>query len=74
MVAQYIRENDISDGDLSDRALINALLMSTAQPMFSGEGIYYPVIQQGSSLIFPPVGQGVGLLDRTHRCAGGNRL
>ena len=56
-MAQYIRENDISDGDLSDRALINALLMSTAQPMFSGEGIYYPVIQQGSSLIFPQWGK-----------------
>ena len=50
VIAQYLRENDISYDGLTDRALMNALLMSTAQPMLSSEGIYYPVIQQGAGL------------------------
>ena len=50
VVKQYIRENGLSFEGLNERALTNALLMSTAQPIYSSEGIYYPVIQQGSGL------------------------
>jgi len=50
VVSQYLRENGLSFGDMTQRALVNALLMSSAQPIFSSEGTYYPVIQQGSGL------------------------
>ena len=50
VIAQYLREEGLSYEGMSQRALINALLMSTAEPMFSSEGAYYPVIQQGSGL------------------------
>ena len=49
-VQQYLKENGITAGDLNNRALTQALLMSTAIPMRSeaGSGNYYPVFQQGS--------------------------
>ena len=50
VIAQYLREEGLAYEGMTQRALINALLMSTAEPMFSGEGAYYPVIQQGSGL------------------------
>ena len=50
VVKQYLRDENLSFEGLNQRALTNALLMSTAQPIFSGEGTYFPVIQQGSGL------------------------
>ena len=50
VVSQYLRENGLSYEGMTQRALVNALLMSSAEPIYSGEGTYYPVIQQGSGL------------------------
>ena len=51
LVMQYIRENNLSVDGLTDRALAQSLLMSTAKPMRDGEsGYYYPVLQQGAGL------------------------
>ena len=50
VVKQYLKEQGLKADGLSDRALTNALLMNTAEPMFSGSGVYYPVIQQGAGL------------------------
>ncbi len=50
ILAQHLREQDLRYEGMTQRALMNALLMSTAAPMYSSEGIYYPVIQQGSGL------------------------
>lgn len=51
VVMQYIRENDLSVDGLTDRALAQSLLMSTAKPIMDGNsGSYYPVLQQGAGL------------------------
>ena len=52
ILMQYIRENDLSVDGLTDRALAQSLLMSTAEPMIDGNGggYYYPVLQQGAGL------------------------
>ena len=53
LVAQYIRENNLTEQTgLDARTLAQSLLMSTAQPMGDGEngGYYYPVLQQGAGL------------------------
>ena len=52
LVAQYIRENDLTtQTGLSPRVLAQSLLMSTAQPLTDAtSGSYYPVIQQGAGL------------------------
>ncbi len=50
VVSQYLSEQDLSFDGMTQRALTHALLMSTASPLLSGEGTYYPVIQQGSGL------------------------
>lgn len=50
VVQQYIRDNKLSQDGLTDRALTQSLLMSTAVPMKDADGNYYPVFQQGSGL------------------------
>ena len=51
LLMQHIRENNLSVDGLTDRALAQSLLMSTAVPMIDGNsGCYYPVLQQGSGL------------------------
>ncbi len=57
VAAQYIRENDVLAAaqevsgmtELTQRALIQSLLMSTATPMLN-DGLYLPVIQVGAGL------------------------
>ena len=55
LVAQYIRENDLTEQTgLTARQLAQSLLMSTAEPMVEeygkdGDG-YYPVLRQGAGL------------------------
>ncbi|MCR4682970.1 MAG: S8 family serine peptidase, partial [Clostridiales bacterium] len=57
VAAQYIRENDVLSTarevsgmtELTQRALIQSLLMSTATPMLN-DGLYLPVIQVGAGL------------------------
>ena len=55
LVAQYIRENDLTkQTGLTTRQLAQSLLMSTAEPMVEdygedGDG-YYPVLRQGAGL------------------------
>ena len=50
VLAQYIEENDLTTKTgMSQRAIINSLLMSTATPMYNGEN-YYSILQQGSGL------------------------
>ena len=51
VLMQYIRENDLSVEGMTDRALAQSLLMSTAKPIIDGNsGNYYPVLQQGAGL------------------------
>ena len=51
VMAQYIRENDLcAKTGLSQRQLINSLLMSTAHPVFDSKGNYWPVIRVGAGL------------------------
>ena len=51
LVKQYLEENNLHSATLNDRALTQALLMSTAKAMRDGSnGNYYPVFQQGAGL------------------------
>ncbi len=51
LLLQYVQENGLEADGLTDRALVHALLMSTAQPLRNAEnGGYYAVMQQGSGL------------------------
>ena len=51
LLLQYLQENDIHVEGMTDRALAQSLLMSTAEALLDGNsGNYYPVIQQGSGL------------------------
>lgn len=50
LVKQYIRENQLSQSGITDRALAQSLMMSTAVPMKDEDGNYYPVLQQGAGL------------------------
>ena len=51
VLAQYIRENGLCEKTgLSQRQLINSLLMSTAHPVFDADGNYWPVIRVGAGL------------------------
>ena len=51
LMAQYIQENGLAEKTgMSERHLIQSLLMSTAQPLLESEGVYYPVLQQGAGL------------------------
>ena len=49
IVAQYVKENDISVDGYSRRAVIQSLLMSTATPMMDGES-FISILQQGAGL------------------------
>ena len=51
LVRQAILERNISQAGLSDRALAQSLMMSTAVPMKDGNGNYYPILQQGAGLV-----------------------
>ena len=51
VLAQYIEESGLCEKTgMSQRAIINSLLMSTSTPMYDTDGEYYPVLQQGSGL------------------------
>ncbi|MBQ2634327.1 MAG: S8 family serine peptidase [Oscillospiraceae bacterium] len=51
VMGQYIRENGLeAKTGLTARQLTNSLLMSTAVPMFTDGGDYWPILQQGAGL------------------------
>ena len=51
LILQYLQENGIKVEGMTDRALAQALLMSTAEALIDGNtGNYYSVMQQGSGL------------------------
>ena len=51
LMAQYVRENGLTEKTgLTERQLIQSLLMSTAEPLLASEGVYYPVLQQGAGM------------------------
>lgn len=50
LVKQAIRERGLSQEGLTDRALAQSLMMSTAVPMKDENGNFFPVIQQGAGL------------------------
>lgn len=51
LVKQSIEENGLSQVGMTDRALAQSLMMSTAVPMKTSDGTYYPIIQQGAGLV-----------------------
>lgn len=53
LVKQYIEENNLSQENLTDRALAQSLMMSTAKPIFEdqdGKAGYVSILRQGSGL------------------------
>ena len=51
VLGQYIRDNDLcAKTGLSQRQLINSLLMSTAHPVFDADGSYWSVLRVGAGL------------------------
>lgn len=51
LLAQYVRENGLAEKTgMSERHLIQSLLMSTVQPLLASEGVYWPVLQQGAGM------------------------
>ena len=51
VMGQYIRDNKLTEKTgLTQRQLINSLLMSTAHPVFDADGNYWPVIRVGAGL------------------------
>ncbi len=50
LMQQVIRENGLSQPGLTDRALTQSLLMSTAVPLKDANGLYYSILQQGAGL------------------------
>ena len=51
VLGQYIRDNGLLEKTgLTQRQLINSLLMSTAHPVFDADGNYWPVIRVGAGL------------------------
>ena len=50
VLKRYIEQNGLSGKKLTDRALAQSLLMSTATPMVSPEGYTYSPMQQGAGL------------------------
>ena len=51
LMAQYVKETGLAEKTgMSERHLIQSLLMSTAQPLLASEGVYYPVLQQGAGM------------------------
>ena len=52
LVKQYIEAKGLSRSDLTDRALAQSIMMSTAEPVVNNENdAYYPVIQQGAGMV-----------------------
>ena len=51
LMKQAIETRGISQDGLTDRALIQSLLMSTAMPLKDANGNYYAVMQQGAGLV-----------------------
>lgn len=51
LLQQHIKEQNLSQEGLTDRALVQSLLMSTANPMKDANGQYYPIMQQGAGLV-----------------------
>jgi len=54
LLAQYLRENEISIPGYSLRAVVQSLIMSTATPMYDwtyGAPYYYSILQQGAGLV-----------------------
>lgn len=52
LVKQYIESTGLSRSDLTDRALAQSIMMSTAEPVVNNENnAYYPVIQQGAGMV-----------------------
>ncbi|MDD6679143.1 MAG: S8 family serine peptidase [Firmicutes bacterium] len=50
VLKRYIEQNGLGRKALTDRALAQSLLMSTAAPMVSPDGYLYSVMQQGAGL------------------------
>ncbi len=50
VLKRFIEINKLSVSSLTDRALAQSLLMSTATPMVDADGNYYSVLQQGAGL------------------------
>ena len=50
LLMEHIRRDNLSQMDMTDRALAQSLLMSTADPMFDDGGRYISILQQGSGL------------------------
>ena len=51
LLAQFVKENGLAEKTgMSERHLIQSLLMSTAKPLLASEGIYWPVLQQGAGM------------------------
>ena len=51
LMAQFVRENGLAEKTgMSERHLIQSLLMSTAEPLLASEGVYYPILQQGAGM------------------------
>ena len=53
LVKQYIEEQNLSQKGkgITDRALIQSLMMSTATPLVDAEGNYYSILQQGAGMV-----------------------
>ncbi len=51
LLQQHIKEQKLSQEGLTDRALVQSLLMSTALPLKDANGQYYPIMQQGAGLV-----------------------
>ena len=51
LLMQAIAARGIAQEGLSDRALAQSLLMSTATPLRDAEGRYYPLMQQGAGMV-----------------------
>ncbi len=51
LMKQVLEERGLSQDGLTDRALIQSILMSTATPLKDAEGRYYAILQQGAGLV-----------------------
>ena len=51
VLKQAIRERGLSREDMTDRALIQSILMSTALALKDGEGRYYSLLHQGAGMV-----------------------
>ena len=51
LVKQYIETQELSQDGLTDRALAQSLIMSTATPLEDGSGKYQSILNQGAGLV-----------------------